>query len=503
MKSTMTTSLGIDITESEIRATLLRRTHVGFRVVGTACASLPDGTTESGRVVDSTGLAKALRMAKECRRRPGYTALSLPSDGVLTRVVSLAEEDPQEIARFVEEEVGQYATFSGRRTARDFRVVAGAKKNVPGKAVVAAADHTAMETLTCACRSAGIDAGVVEPAIIACLRIFRVAKSRERLGPNVLLALLKDGVLTLAVLQKNALDFIRSRRIASVEGDSVERYNRVIDEINAILRFYTVKATAIPSVVFVNDENDLVPIETEQAVKCQVTSDTVDVWTRGNVSEHLAVEPGIGAKGSITSLGLAMRSLVDEPKGAEVNLLTNVADRTMAIQRNVVLGAISLAVLVLVVILVTGGIEHLVGRMQHDIAAMGQSELDRGGYSLPMAVEQLSEVEEQIAATSNELACLAYARQLHLDLDWAQLLNDVRAAVPRDVRLTELTVENTGGVKIEGVSESNAGIAGLVSMLNRSNLIAQAELLEASRYNGEDARIRYSITCNLASEEIR
>ncbi len=503
MKSSVTTSLGVDVAGSEVSAVLLRRTREAFRVLATARAALPAGTIEGGRVVDPAGLVKALRIVKDCRRRQGDTVLSLPSDGTLTRIVPLVEEDPQEIARFVHEEVGQYAAFSGRKTASDFRVVAGVRKNVPGKVVVAAVDQAAVETLTHACRNVGISASVVEPPIIACIRVLRAATSRERLGPNVLLALLKDGVLTQAVLRKNVPDFVRTRSVDAGDGNLVERYGRVADEINAIIQFCAVKGTTIPSVVLISDGSELISVEAEEVVRSKVTSETVEIWTRDNLSEHLPIKPDIGEKGSITALGLAMRALVDEPGNAEVNLLTNVADRAMAMQRHAVVTAIALAALLPVVTLATGGIRWMVGRMNDDIAAMGRAELERGDYSLPVAVVELSEIEKRIAIISGQLDCLSRVSDLRLDLDWERLLNDVRAAVPAKVRLTELAVDGTALMQMEAISESEEAIAALVSNLNRSDLITQAELLQADRYDGAGGPIRYAIACTLASKEIR
>lgn len=503
MKSTKAISLGIDVAASEISAVLLKRTREGLRLLGAARTELPDGTIEAGRVVDLAGLIKGLRVVKDCRRRPTHSVLSMPTDGMLTRIIPLEEEDPQEIARFVHEEIEQYAAFSGRKTAHDFRVVAPARKNVPGKVVASAIDHATIEALTHACRNAGVNASVVEPPIMACVRLVRVATSREKLGANVLLALLKDNTLTLGLLQRNTLDFIRKRSIGTDAATAGETYDRAADEINAIIRFYAVKGTTVSAAVLIDDDSDLTSIESTQQVQSKVACETVEVWTRTNLCEHLPIEPGTNGKGSVISVGLAMRSLVDPAINDELNLLTNVADRAMAMQRNVVVTAIALAALLPVVTLATGGIRWMVGRMNDDIAAMTQAELERGDHSLPVAVVELSEIEQRIAFASGQLDCLARIAQEHLDFDWQQLLNDVRAAVPAKVRLTELSVDGTAAMQIEAVSKSEEAVATLVANLNSSDLIAHAELLHVNRYDGVDAPIRYAIACTLGVREER
>ncbi|HPY51391.1 MAG TPA: PilN domain-containing protein, partial [Sedimentisphaerales bacterium] len=283
----------------------------------------------------------------------------------------------------------------------------------------------------------------------------------------------------------------------------VDRYDQVADDINAVLQFYTVEGTTIPSVVVIDDEHDLAPVEAGETIRSKVACEAVEVWTRSTLSDHVAIEPGLSGKGSITALGLAMRFLVDGPKAATVNLLPKEADRATVVQRNLVLTAIGLAALLLAVILGTGAVRWTVMRMQGRIAAMQQAELKRGDQSLADAVAELAATETQIAATTAEMECLTRAVQSHPAVDWVQLLGDVGAAVPKQAQLTELTVDGTSILQVEGVCESNEDVATLVSMLNRSDSIARAELLEARRIQGRDGAIRYAITCTLAPGEIR
>jgi len=503
MKSAATTSLGIDIVGDEVNAVLLRKTRDGLRVLGTSRASLPEGTIEGGRIVDVTGLSKALKVVRECRRRQVHTALSLPPSGTLFRVVPLDKEDPQAIAGFIRDEIAQYAAFSGRKTSSDYHVMASSRKNASGRALLAAADQASVEALVRACGSVGVGADAAEPAVLACVRAFQAATSREKLGPNVLLALLKGGVLTVTVLKKGTVDFTRSRTLPTADVASVDRYDRLADEINAVLQFYMIEGMAIRSVVVIDDEHDLGPVEAEESVRSKVACEAVEVWTRGTLSDRVGIEPGLSGKGSITAFGLAMRFLMDEPEAVGVNLLPKEADRATVVQRNLILTAIGLAALLLAVILVTGAVRWTVARMQKNIAVMRRAELERGDQSLAIAVVERAATEEQIAAITGELDCLAQASQSHPDVDWVQLLDDVGAAVPRQARLTDLTVDGTSIMQVEGVCESDEAVAALVSMLNRSDAIAHAELLESRRIDGQNGAIRYAITCTLASKEIR
>jgi len=503
MKSTARTSLGIDIVGDEVNAVLLRRTRDGFRVLGTSRASLPAGTVEGGRIVDTARLSKALKVIRECRRRQGRTVLSLPPSGTLVRVVPLEEEDPQAIAGFVRDEVAQYAAFSGRRTASDYHLMVSSRKNAPGRALLAAADQASVESLVRACGTFGVGVGAVEPAVLACARVFQTARSLETLGPNVLLALLKGGVLTLTVLQKGTVDFIRSRTLPAADPTSVDRYERTADEINAVLQFYTIEGTTISSVVVMDDEHDSGPVGAEETVRSKVACEAVEVWTRSTLPDRVGLEPGFSGKGSIAALGLAMRFLVDEPKAVGVNLLPKEADRATVVQRNLILTAIGLATLLLTVILGTGAMRWTVARTQRHLGAMLGAQRGRGDHDLATAAAERAATERQIAAVAAELDCLVQASQSHPDVDWVQLLDDVGAAVPKRARLTELTVEGASSMQVAGVCEPDEAVATLVLMLNRSKAIAHAELLESRRINGQDAAIRYAIACTLASKEIR
>ncbi len=501
MKGGMTTSLGIDIVASEVNAVLLRKGRAGFRVLGAARASLPPGTIEGGRIIDSAVLLKALRSVRECRRRQNHTELSLPPEAVMTRVVPLEEEDPQDIARFVQDEIAQYAAFSGKKMVTDFRVVAAARKHAPGKVMVAAVDDCAAEALAHACRSAGVGPDGIEPATLASLRVFQASKGRERLGSTVLLAILHGGIVTLMVLQKETLDFMRTQNLGSGDRDPAIRYGRVADEVNAVLQFYRVQARAINGVVLIDDESDLPDVEVQDAFRRNVAVETVDIWTRGNVSDFVSIETGLEGKGSIAAVGLAMGAIMDRSETARLNLVPHEANRARVLQRNLVLAAISGAALVLFLILITGALRWQAGRLRHDVDTVNETQRDGG--SLPAAVEERGAIADQIAVASAELECLARTAELHVNVDWLRLLEEIRKAVPAHVRLTRLRMDGAPVLSLEGVAESDEAIGTLVSMLSRSGLIAQVELLEAGSYDGGQGTMRCAIECTLAPEERR
>jgi Tfp pilus assembly protein PilN len=90
-----------------------------------------------------------------------------------------------------------------------------------------------------------------------------------------------------------------------------------------------------------------------------------------------------------------------------------------------------------------------------------------------------------------------------LDVDWVRLLNDIKGAVPSVLRITELSLEDTSAMRIKGVSESYEGVDTFVEMLNRSDRIHHAALVQKSRAAPEQAAVRYTVKCSLTPREVR
>jgi Tfp pilus assembly protein PilN len=224
----------------------------------------------------------------------------------------------------------------------------------------------------------------------------------------------------------------------------------------------------------------------------------VDVWTALAGSEAIQIAPQYAGLVSTTALGLAMRFL-DVDEGAPcVSLLPAEAVRARSARRNMLLAANTLAAFVLVVVLVVGGLRLTTRHVNRSIAALRQSELKEGQNTLPVAVTELTYVEEQSERLTADVASLRRIAESHVDLNWTQLLNDIRAAAPEVLCVTKLTVNVTSDLFMEGLSQTHEAVHLFAEMLNRSELVVQASVVETTRNSREGELVRYVVKCMLA-----
>ena len=501
MRASGKTAFGIDVTETRISTVLLGRTAQGFRVLDAAQIPLPEGTFEQGRVADAEALLRVLRTAKGRNRiQAERVAISLPAASTVTRVVGFEEEDPQRIAQFVRNEIKEYAALSGREVVSDFHVVVPAKYNAPGRILMTATDNHLAATVTEVCRRAQLGVGAVEPASIACMRVVAgVEPACKSLG-CVLLVVLKEGVLNLCVLRRGVLEFVRAERLATAPDGLDQVRPRVAEEVNGVIRFYGRENTVTSDswrVIILDDDNTVVADDTREFLKTDIAAGVVDVRTVLCCSEAVQIAPQFAGLASITALGLAMRFLGGDEGDLRVSLLPAEAIRAKSARRNMLLAANTLAAFMLVVVLVVGALRLTTKRVNQSITALRQTELKDGQNTLSAAVNELTYVEARSERLTADLASLRHVAESHVDLDWPQLLDDIKVAAPEVLCVTELTVNVTSDLFMEGLSQSYEAVHLFVEMLNRSEQIAQASVVETGRSSRERELVRYVVRCVL------
>jgi len=505
MKSSVTTALGIDVTEAQISVVLLGKADGGFRILHATRTPVPEGAIEHGRIVDPSVVLAALKTLREHHKnRTRRVALSLPIPGTLTRVIPLEELDPQQIARFVEGEVKQYASFSGRATVSDFRVLVPAMPGTTGKLLVSAADHEGAATLVSTCRNAGMPSTTVESGVTACLRAFTETRTSAS-GDWTLLALRKDGTLTLCVLRKGILDYIRTKTIPTMDAEPQDVHEWVANECNAVVEFYRLAggtASGRWDVLVIDDTDGGFSEEDQGIISRFLSVDDVKFWTRTQWLAELAIDGQIDEKLSIAGVGLAIRSLRQDDHGSSVNLLPQEERRAIVVRRNMLLVANALATLMLAVVLIGGGFSWMAERANRNTVNLRRASLERGDRPLPQAVNALTFLEQRTSAMSAEMNCLRRVPESRVDLDWGRLLADIRDAVPKALQITELSLAEGPAIQVEGVSESYEGVDTFVGMLNRSDHIRHAALVRKARSTAE-ANVRYVVKCSLIARKIR
>jgi len=86
-------------------------------------------------------------------------------------------------------------------------------------------------------------------------------------------------------------------------------------------------------------------------------------------------------------------------------------------------------------------------------------------------------------------------------VDWASILDDVKARTPEAVRITALHNSGEAGIALEGLALSYEAARFFVKKLNESDYISLASLSEATRDNSAGGLVTYTIDCSLTDEE--
>ncbi len=492
MKRRVKTALGIDIGESGINAVLIKSGAKGFSVVEASHIALPEGTIEQGRVADSVALLTALKTLRtRCSARAGRVALSLPTRGALARVVPLEATDPQEIGAFVTGEVRQYAAFSGRETVSDYRVLTPATQHSRGKVFVATADRKSVATLVELCRRAGLQVSTVEPVTSACTRVLALTKTQDW----VVLALRKDGMLSLCVSQGGMLDFIRSKACNRPDADGIEWMAEEIKVVVEFCRSQRRGAAEVCRVLVVDDDGTNIAPQVWRDIATEMRDVEVQFCTRETVPVLQAVQGEHASVLSIPAFGLALRLLEPDSDGTCVNLLPSEATHADQAKRRMLLAANVLAAMVPMMVMIAGGLNYMAERYHRDVLEMRRDALERGDRTLPVAVDQLQSVAGRIKVLDSELACLKSGWEAQGAVDWSGLLKEITSVVPSAVCITELSQEGPQEIRIEGVSRSNEAVDVFVEMLDRSDLIERAFLLRKMSARSDENVIDYTIRC--------
>ncbi len=506
MRSRAKVALGIDVTDTHINMISVKKDRDHLTVMNAVQVPVPEGTIEGGQVLDPGRLAKVLKAAKRQNRiGKGHAAVSLPPAATLARIVPLEEDDPQRIGQFVSGEVQQYAALSGRETVSDFRVLSPVRHDRMGKILIVASDQQAISSLGQMCRGAGCRVDAVEPAVMACIRALRLVSPTSTAADNSLLASLKDNTLTVCVFLTGTLTFVRTKARDPAEADPETLYAWVAQEINAVLRFCGIERGREPegwSIIVADEDRACLTEDAEQAFQAAVTSEPAQLTVQAPLPEGTAVNARVKGPVYPTALGLALRLLEQKERSPCVNLMPPDNTRAKSAQRAVLVGSIALSSFMLVVLLGLGVLELMVKRVNQNIVAMKQADLERNERTLATAATELAHVERRIGALTGEYEYLKQISESHREVDWPQLLIDLKGAVPQPLGVTQLSAQENAEMLIAGMSRSYESVHVFVQMLGRSSSIERAWIIQRER-DETTGLVQYAIRCTLRSKEVR
>ncbi len=500
MRSSAKTALGIDVAGTQVNMAMLRKVGDRIAVVKTAQVPISDEIMSNGHVVDPAGFARLLKATrKRYGIRAGGVAVSLPAAETLVRVIPLEEDDPQRIAQVVSDELKQYAFLSGRETTSDFRVITPARHAAPGRVLIGASDQNTVVGLSQVCHNARLRVHVVEPAIMACLRVLHSIPDVQAAADNLMAVLLKDGTMTICPFRKKALDLVRTRAIADVNTEPGAVYKQAADEINTVMRSYQMGTGVVPqnwTVVLIDDDNVFVGEDVRQGLAERLAAVTLRVLTRtdplGDIETGQAEEESV----SLTALGLALRLLGPfEEEGLCINLIPPEDPGSDLIRGHLCVTAAVLSMLVLLMLTATHAFGLISGRVDQGILARRQEKLDRGYHTLGVAATEMFFVEQRITSLSDELGYLSRIADVKREVDWTGFLTDLKGAVPELLSITNLYTRGDSEVIVQGLSFSYDDVYVFAQVLSESAHIHRASIDESGRDDRLKSLVHYTVRC--------
>jgi len=482
------TALGIDISDGWITFALLVRNKDGVKLSKAACAPVPDGAVKDGNIKDPAALAKAIKKLKSKNRINSHrTVFSLVANPTLMQILDLPGEARGNARQFVNDEVKHYAVLPIKKAAVDFCGIKPSSKSRQQRALVVATDSQKITAATKALRAEGLNINAIEPSWIAYTRACYAKKIAGSFDTNRLFATVFDGTLTMSLFRSQRLDFVRTKRIEPFVLQSEEYPKWLAEEINAVIKFYELerpgknKQWCLTLVTDIGAES--VPGMTE-LLKARLGPVELQVRTLEHTRLTIAV-------------GLAMKLLNVPDCGLNIDLIPPELIEAKATEKQTLAVANVAASIIFLVILSVG---FLSAKGIKANAHIEHNKKTQVGRKTPVLLNEQASLQRQITALSEKLDLANSTLSSGSTLKWGRIMEDIRHATPKSVRITALNSNDNSGMLLEGQALSYAAIYLFVDALGTCRNIESASLTGTKKHKGPDNLVNYSISCSLTQE---
>jgi Tfp pilus assembly protein PilN len=502
MKLSARTAVGVDISEGLITLALLKRSAKGVELVKTASGEVPDGAIANGSIEDPAALSRAIKeLKKHNRMLTRRSAVSLSVSPVITRILETPQGTPRNIGQFVADELKSYVALSGREITFDF---CGIKSGhgPGGRLLVVAADQKQTTELLRTHTRAGLDVEALEPALLAYTRALYAERIKGRFDCNVLLALLAGSTLTLCVFRREALDIVRVEDISAEKAEPDELCRRLAAEINTIIRSYEVEVadSAGKWEVTVLADRVQLPDEAQEFLRAETPNAALQVISGENAYADMIVQAkGCKAGRPALAISLAMGLLNARETGLRINLVPPESAEVRSVRKQLILTTVIIVLAIpLFAFLSAKGLSLLADKVHRGIETGKLTDVSQETATL---MKEQNSLERQIALLSTRPDGLEAIMSSRRSLDWASILDDVKARTPKAVRITSLGNSGETGMSLEGLALSYEAARLFETKLSESDYISRASLSEATRKDSAGGLVTYTIDCSLTDKK--
>ncbi|WP_281887215.1 type IV pilus biogenesis protein PilM [Paenibacillus sp. YYML68] len=122
MLSPVTSSLGLEITDSAIKLTELRLSRTRKPLIAAYhVEKLPERAVDDGRIVDASAVVRALQtLSARLNKRPQYVHMVLPSQLIMVRFLKFPDIPPKDLAKLVDFELKHHIHLPFDKPIYDF-----------------------------------------------------------------------------------------------------------------------------------------------------------------------------------------------------------------------------------------------------------------------------------------------------------------------------------------------------------------------------------------------
>lgn len=496
MKARTKIALGIDISARRISAALVERDGQGIRVVAAGTGDLPARGVKP-QLSPAKVLSRVLRtLGRRAVARGVRKAVAVSTGSVIMRLLDLPQQMPTNISEFVDGELRQYVTLSGRTMSSDFcgvRAGSGSARRLLAVAADAAEMRETLET----CRAGGAAIESVEPAALAYARAFLTESKHMRHGGHTLIAMLSRQNLVVCVFRRAALDFVRIREVPIGMETPGVLCTWLAEELNAVLRYCRTDAGG----------------EGPEWHARLVTQDAA--YPHDVIASALALEPGLetltvadccdpvelpsepAALGfpspSLAAVGAAVKLLDVGGDELRIDLTPPEVIEARSSSKRGLIVANAVAVIFLGVFLVVQLLAKTTDVMNERLR---QTRVEEQLYTMPARVAQDRYIEAEILQVKRHLAGLDAVRTRR-DIDWPAVLSAITRSAPAAACITHLASNDSQSLSLKGLALSPGDAKTFVQNLDGRTPFESARLTRMQRRQPGVNVVEYEIICAL------
>lgn len=502
-------ALGIDVSETLISLALLKKDGNGVKLLRAASGPVPAGAIKEGKIENAAILAKAIgRLKNRVSMRTTRAAVSLFAEPTIVQIMDMPRQVPSNVRNFIQEQVKHFAVLLAKKIDLDFCAVSGvnSEASAASRVLTVATDGRRVAELVEMYKRAGVSAEAIEPPLLGCIRALYAGKIEGKFDSNVLIAVLRDNSLSLCVFRRQIVDFVRTRDLSEENAGSDELCQWVAGQINMVVQSYeaqTQRSCDQWEVTIVADRAQL-PEDAEEQLRANVAGANLQMLTGEDICRTAVVSQSHrfnNRRGtdtpSATAIGLAMKLLDPNAFNLGVNLLPAEATRLRATQRGALVTANIIAAVSLIMMLA-------VAVPIWKIRKLNESIRDRKAHLLQSTqslVERRELLDERINTICDKLNRVNKILDSRHDTYWPGLLSEIARNRPKTVCVTDLSSGADSQMSLKGLAISNEDVYLFVDVLNKSEHIESASILQTKKDKDYDGLVSFEIRCSLVARK--